>query len=115
MRTQIIFAAIILMQTCATGMAKLEAKADFVIKGRVTDAKSGKPIAGAKVGDVNEYADGKFFAITDANGNYSYKTYYEEHNIKCSAEGYKNKNQTLLTRIFGREKEKIIDFKLERS
>ncbi|MCE5341198.1 MAG: ankyrin repeat domain-containing protein [Planctomycetaceae bacterium] len=85
---------------------------DFVIKGRVTDAQTGKPIADAKVGDVDEYAGGKFFAVTDTNGDYSYKTYYEEHNVKCTAASYKSENETLLTKFFGSEKEKVINFQL---
>jgi hypothetical protein len=84
-----------------------------VIKGTITDAQTGKPIAGAMVGDVENYAEGKYHTTTDAYGNYSYKTYYEEHILKCKAAGYKIQSRTLLTRILGKEKEKVINFALE--
>ena len=84
----------------------------FVIKGTVTDAETGKPVAGAKVGDNKEYNDGKLWTITDSNGNYEYKTWYEEHFTKCEAAGYKAGKQILLTKLFGSEKEKVIDFAL---
>jgi len=113
LRIATIFILICVMSTCVLPMTKFQATADFVVKGTVTDANSGKPIADAKVGDVNEYADGKFFTTTDANGDYSYQTYYEEHNIKCTAAGYKSKNETLFTKLFGKEKEKIINFELK--
>jgi bla regulator protein BlaR1 len=112
LRIATVFILICVMSACVLPMAKFKSNADFVIKGRVTDAQTGKPIEGAKVGDANEYADGKFFAVTDSNGDYSYQTYYEEHNIKCTAEGYKQENETLLTKVLGKEKEQIIDFKL---
>jgi beta-lactamase regulating signal transducer with metallopeptidase domain/CRISPR/Cas system CMR-associated protein Cmr5 small subunit len=112
LRIATVFILICVMSACVLPMTKFEAKADFVVKGRVTDAQTAEPIANAKVGDVNEYADGKFFAVTDSNGDYSYQTYYEEHNIKCTAAGYKSKNETLLTKFFGSEKEKVMDFQL---
>ncbi|MGB8226431.1 MAG: M56 family metallopeptidase [Sedimentisphaerales bacterium] len=114
LRITTIFVLVCLMAACVLPMTKFEAPVDFVIKGTVTDAQTGKPIAGAKVGDTEKYADGKFYTTTDANGNYSYKTYYEEHNLKCQAEGYKTKNNILLTKVFGREKEKVINFALEK-
>jgi hypothetical protein len=94
-------------------MTKYEAPVDFIIKGTVTDAQTGKPIAGAKVGDVERYAEGKQYTTTDANGNYSYKTWYEEHAIKCEADGYKKQVEGLLTKFIGSEKEKIINFELK--
>ena len=84
----------------------------FVIKGTVTEADTGRPIAGAKVGDVNEYAGGKYWAVTDSNGNYSYKTWYEEHNIKAEAACYQTEREILLTKFLGSEKEKILNFAL---
>lgn len=85
---------------------------EFIIKGTVTDAETGQPIAGAKVGDVDRYAEGKQWTTTDANGNYSYKTWYEEHGIKAEATGYKMETTGLFTELFGSEKEKVIDFAL---
>jgi len=104
-----IFAAVFLP------MAKAESgPPEFVIKGTVTNANTGQPVAGAKVGD-NGYAEGKQCTITDANGFYSYNTWYEEHNIKCEASGYKTQNGWFGTKIIGSEKEKVLDFALEPS
>ncbi|MDD5063682.1 MAG: M56 family metallopeptidase [Phycisphaerae bacterium] len=96
-------------------MAKSKPKPpEFVIKGTVTDADTGRPVAGAKVGD-ERYAEGKQWTTTDANGYYSYSTWYEEHNIKCEAPGYKTQNKLLYTKLLGSEKEKVLDFDLEHS
>lgn len=88
-------------------------EASFVVKGRVTDAVKGEPIAGAKVGDVERYAGGKQNAVTDSNGNYSYRTWCEEHNVKAEAAGYKPKKEILLTSFWQTEKEKVLYFALE--
>jgi beta-lactamase regulating signal transducer with metallopeptidase domain/protocatechuate 3,4-dioxygenase beta subunit len=114
LRIATVFILICLMSACVLPMAKFKPEANFIIKGTVIDSNTGKPIAAALVGDVNEYAKGEFFTITDANGNYSYQTYYEEHGVKASAEGYKEQRETLLTKIFGSEKEKVINFNLKR-
>jgi hypothetical protein len=96
-------------------MAKFEpGPPNFVVKGTVTDAETGQPIAGAKVGDNKEYNEGKFCTVTDSDGNYEYKTWYEEHFTKCEAAGYKTEKKILLTKLFGSEKEKVIDFALTR-
>jgi hypothetical protein len=105
----LIFAAVFLP------MAKAKSKPpEFVIKGIVTDAETGRPVAGARVGD-EQYAEGKQWTTTDANGYYSYSTWYEEHNIKCEAPGYKTQNKLLYTKLLGSEKEKVLDFDLEHS
>ena len=88
-------------------------EAKFIVKGKVTDAVTGKPIAGAKVGDTEEYAGGKPYGVTDSNGNYSYLTWCEEHGVKAEAAGYKPKRETLLTSFWQTEKEKVLDFALE--
>jgi hypothetical protein len=96
-------------------MAKFEpGPPNFIVKGTVTDADTGKPVAGAKVGDNKEYNDGKFCTVTDSDGNYEYKTWYEEHFTKCEAAGYKTEKKILMTKLFGSEKEKVIDFELTR-
>jgi beta-lactamase regulating signal transducer with metallopeptidase domain len=87
---------------------------EFVIKGTVTDADTSRPVAGAKIGD-EQYAESKQSTTTDANGYYSYSTWYEEHNIKCEAPGYKTQNKLLYTKLLGSEKEKVLDFDLEHS
>jgi beta-lactamase regulating signal transducer with metallopeptidase domain/tetratricopeptide (TPR) repeat protein len=107
--TLLIFAVVFLP------MAKAKSKPpEFIIKGTVTDAHTGRPVAGAKVGD-DQYAGGKQWTTTDANGFYSYSTWYEEHNLKCEAPGYKMQNKLLYTKLFGSEKEKVFDFALEHS
>jgi beta-lactamase regulating signal transducer with metallopeptidase domain len=113
--TKIGFAGLLLLIAVAAvllPMAKAVPPLEFVIKGTVSDAQTGKPIAGAKVGDVERYADGKYGTVTDSNGNYSYKTWYEEHDIKCEASGYKTESKVLLTKVLGSEQEKILDFAL---
>ncbi|MBN1391576.1 MAG: carboxypeptidase-like regulatory domain-containing protein [Sedimentisphaerales bacterium] len=112
LRIATVFVLICLMSACVLPMAKYNAPVDFVIKGTVTDADTGKPIAGAKVGD-NGYSDENFGTVTDESGDYSYKTWYEEHNVKAAANGYKEQRVTLLTKLFGKEKEKVINFKLK--
>jgi hypothetical protein len=101
--------AIIFFAAVLLPMAKATPPPEFVIKGTVTDAQTGKPIAGAKVGD-EKYAGGKYGTVTDSSGNYSYKTWYEEHNIKCEAAGYKTETKVLLTKVLGTEREKVLDF-----
>lgn len=113
LRIATVFVLISLMAACVLPMTKFEALPDFVIKGTVTDAQTGKPIVGAKVGDVERYAEGKQYTTTEANGNYSYKTYYEEHGVKAEADGYKRQNKGFGTKLFGKEKEKVIDFQLK--
>jgi beta-lactamase regulating signal transducer with metallopeptidase domain len=104
----IIIAAAVLLP-----MAKSASKPpEFVIKGTVTDAQTGQPIAGAKVGDIEEYADGRQWTTTDSNGNYEYKTWSEEHNIKSEAAGYKRQDELFYKSIGSNEKEKVIHFEL---
>ncbi len=112
LRILTIFVLVCLMATCVLPMAKFDSPPTFTIKGIVTDAQTGQPIAGARVGDVERYAEGKQWTTTDANGNYSYKTWYEEHATRCEAAGYKTETKGLLTKLFGSEKERILNFKL---
>ncbi|MCK5565453.1 MAG: hypothetical protein KAJ07_09425 [Planctomycetes bacterium] len=83
----------------------------FLIKGTVTDAVSGEPIAGVRVGD-DGYAGGQQWTITDSQGRYSYPTWYEEHGIKAEADSYNSERKTFLTKLFGSAKEKTINFEL---
>jgi len=104
----LIFAAVLLP------MAQAAPPPEFVIKGTVTDAQTGKPIAGAKVGD-EKYSGDTQFTHTDANGNYSYKTWSEEHTIFVQADGYQKQIKGFHTRLFPLdlfEKEKVIDFRV---
>lgn len=104
--------AIILLAAILLPMAQATPPPEFVIRGTVTDARTGKPIAGAKVGDVERYGGGKFGTVTDSNGNYSYKTWYEEHDVKCEAGGYKTETKVLMTKSLGSERKKVLDFAL---
>ncbi len=107
-------AVVCLIGAILVPMAKASSRRpEFVIRGTVIDSQTGKPIAGAKVGDVEQYADGEQMTFTDANGNYSYKTWYEEHDVKAEADGYKRQEKVLVTKLFGSEKDKKIDFSLE--
>ena len=86
----------------------------FVVRGTVTDAVTGEPIAGVKVSD-DQYADGRQGAITDSEGKYRYLTWSEEHTIKAEAQGYKPQRK-VITGLFHAETkdEKVINFALER-
>ena len=108
-------AAVIIVGAVLLPMAKAMPKPPtFIVKGIVTDTETGQPIAGAKVGDVERYAEGKQWTTTDANGNYSYKTWYEEHAVKCEIAGYETQIKGFLPKLFGLdlEKERVVDFKL---
>ncbi|MGD0016714.1 MAG: protein kinase [Verrucomicrobiia bacterium] len=89
---------------------------DFVVRGTVSDAVTGKPIAVARVAD-NVYGARPNRtpreAWTDATGRYKLKTWYEEHSIAASAPGYETKLATLLTKPFGKEKQAQMDFLLQ--
>lgn len=86
----------------------------FVITGTVTDAATGQPIAGAKVTDDGYGHEPYKGAITDSEGEYSYRTWPEEHRIKAEAPGYKPQRKGI-TGLFHveSEDEKVIDFALE--
>jgi len=84
----------------------------FVLKGTVRDATTGKPITGAKVSDGRYGPEPRKGAITDSDGNYSYLTWYEEHNIEAQAPGYETQRKTLMTKLFRQESEKVMDFEL---
>ena len=106
-----IIVIVCVMFACVLPMAKA-GEPEFVIHGTVIDEVTRKPITGAKVGDFR-YNGGRFFGITDSQGYYSYKTWYEEHGIKAFADGYKGGDATILTRLSRSEKERVIDFELE--
>ena len=106
-------AMILVIGSILLPMAKgMSGPPELVIKGRVTAAETGQPIAGAKVGDVEKYAEGQQWTTTDSDGNYSYLTWYEEHGIKAEADGFKRQNKGFGTKLFGSEKEKVLDFQL---
>jgi hypothetical protein len=86
----------------------------FVVRGTVTDATTGEPIAGVKVSDDGYGPEPYKSAITDSEGRYGYLTWPEEHRIKAEASGYKPQYKGI-TGLFHveNEDEKIIDFSLE--
>ena len=100
------------MSACILPMAQAKLP-EFTVTGRITDAETGAPIPGVRVGDANEYAGGQFNTATDADGRYRYKTWYEEHSVVAQAPGFSPQEQTLLTKWIGNEKQKVIDFKLK--
>ncbi|MHC4456316.1 MAG: carboxypeptidase regulatory-like domain-containing protein [Planctomycetota bacterium] len=91
-----------------------DAQLDFVVKGTVTDAATGEPIAGAKVSDDGYGPKPYRCGITDSEGRYSYLTWPEEHNIVAEAPGYKPQRKGI-TGLFHveNEDEKVINFALE--
>ncbi|MGA3163068.1 MAG: protein kinase [Verrucomicrobiota bacterium] len=93
-----------------------QATANFMVRGVVSDAATGKPIAGARVAD-NIYGARTNRtpreAWTDATGRYELKTWYEEHSIAASAPGYETKLATLFTKPLGKKKEAQMDFQLQ--
>ena len=87
----------------------------FVVRGTVTDAVTGEPIANAKVSDDGYGPQPYKGATTDSEGRYEYFTWPEEHRIKAEASGYKTQHKGI-TGLFHAETEdeKVIDFALER-
>jgi len=86
----------------------------LTLTGTVTDAQSGKPVAGAWVGDADGYGGSPSWgSYTDYRGQYSYQTWYEEHNIRAQAPNYQEQRKLLKTFILKKEKEKVIDFSLQ--
>jgi len=103
-------------QVLLAGVGSLFAEHEVLVTGRVTDAFTGKPIAGGRVDD-NRYGAGPARspqqAWTDANGYYELSTWYEEHTIAASAPGYQPSLKTLFTRPFGRATRVQMDFALQ--
>jgi len=89
------------------------AKPKLLLSGTVKDAKTEKPIEGAKVSD-DKYGPKPYrSAVTDSEGNYIYLTWTEEHIIIATAPNYKPKRKGLTTNLLQTDREKIIDFDLE--
>jgi predicted Ser/Thr protein kinase len=89
---------------------------NVTVTGTVTDAVTGKPIAHARVDDNRYGANAKKApqqAWTDKKGHYKLKTWYEEHTLAASAPGYETGLNTLVTEMFGSEREMRMDFQLQ--
>ncbi|MBL7153124.1 MAG: carboxypeptidase regulatory-like domain-containing protein [Phycisphaerae bacterium] len=98
----------------STGIPEEDKQPTFVVRGTVTDAATGEPIAGVKVSDDGYGPEPYKSAITDSEGRYRYLTWPEEHRIKAEASGYKPQRKGI-TGLFHveDEDEKVIDFALE--
>lgn len=117
----LIFAAVLLPM--AKGLA---GPPELVIRGTVTDAETGEPIAGAKVFDdgygpepdwtkIQPDKQSEWGAITNSAGKYSFLTWPEHHSIKVEAPAYKAKKESLYSGHFtlNKKDEEIFDFALE--
>lgn len=91
-------------------MAKAEERR-FFVTGTVRDAVTGEPLEGVRVEDAR-YGNSEQGALTDANGQYRYETWYEEHNVVARVKGYLPQEKIVKTKLIGYEKERILDFEL---
>ena len=87
-------------------------ESNFIVKGVVRDAFTGRHIEGARVTDEQYGKEHYQGTITDTEGKYRYLTWYEEHSIVAEACGYKTQRQLLKTKFLGKERERILDFEL---
>jgi len=82
------------------------------VSGTVTDASSGKAIAGARVSDGSYGSQPAQDATTDASGQYAYMTWPEEHGIVAQAPGYQTQTKGFKTSLWQTETEATVDFDL---
>jgi hypothetical protein len=87
----------------------------FAVTGQVTDAVTGKPVAGVRVYD-NDFNRRPpplpQEAWTDATGHYELKTWHEEHTVAVSAEGYETAVKVLPATSPGQPPRAVLDFVL---
>lgn len=88
-------------------------KPNTVCEGMVLDAKTGQPIANAKIEAF--YSNDPPYAETASNedGEYEFKVWSEEHRIRASAPGYREKSNMVDTGFLQRKKKIRINFLLE--
>ena len=92
---------------------------NFVLRGTVTDAATGKPIVSAIVSD-NRYGAGPThppaITWTDSKGQYQLKTWSEEHTVSASAAGYQPSLKNFTADAYGippGERTGSMDFQLQ--
>lgn len=83
-----------IMTACVMPMARKET---YLVSGTVTDVQTGEPIAGAVVFDDGFGPKSMNKTTTDAEGQFTLKTWNEEHNITARADGYELETLTLKT------------------
>lgn len=84
-----------------------------VVRGRVTDATTHEPIAGAEVSAGWTF---RSTVTTDAEGRYEYRGFGDVgiHDLHCRARGY-GRTETARLSVSAREPERSIDFSLTRA
>ena len=96
---------------------KTTASPTFKVFGKVTDKETGQPVPGVRVAD-NYYgsAPGKACqeSWTNEEGKFELLTWYEEHSLVVSAPNYPPKIFTLTTLPMGTEKDKEMNFVIEK-
>jgi hypothetical protein len=95
-----------------TSMLTGDVQPTLAVRGVVTDAATGEPIAGAKVSDQGYGPKPYKGATTDSAGEYRYVTWGEEHVVVAQAPGYKTQRKSITMSFFQTEKEKVINFAL---
>jgi hypothetical protein len=79
----------------ASLLASCACSPDLRVSGVVLDAETGKPLPAARIHEgryAQELAAGAF---SDAEGEFSYYTYPEEHNLIVEKEGYETYETTI--------------------
>jgi len=102
----IILAAVSLLTGCGSSSP------DCLVTGSVVDADTGAPIRGAVVSDGTYGPQPTANGTTGADGSYSYMSWYEEHTIAVTADGYAGQTTTIITRPFSKENSVTVDFTL---
>ena len=97
-----------------TTLSADDIEAGLVVRGVVTDAATGEPIAGAKVSDDGYGPKPHKGATADSAGRYRYVTWGEEHFIVAVAPGYRSQRKGMTMSFLQMEKETVVDFVLER-
>jgi len=95
------------------GIIEGDAEPSFKLKGVVKDAKTGEPLAGAKVSDAGYGPEPYKGTLTDASGSYEYSTWPEHHTVIADATGYESLRKTILNGIGLGKDQEVLDFALK--